>query len=92
MVSTMEEMIDVFRGEASNLEPITKTTSNMQSRVAAGYYPGNPKAGYQRTDVRGLHSPKEPEWSMLRSGFLQVLEGTPIKEVVAGINAAGYTT
>lgn len=34
MVSTMEEMIDVFRGEASNLERITKTTSNMQARVA----------------------------------------------------------
>jgi DNA invertase Pin-like site-specific DNA recombinase len=90
MVSTMEEMIDVFRGEASNVERIMKTTSNMQARVAAGYYPSNPKAGYQRTDVRGLHSPKEPEWSMLRSGFLQVLEGLPIKDVVAGINAAGY--
>lgn len=90
MVATMEEMIDVFRGEAANLERITKTTSNMQSRVAAGYYPSNPKAGYQRTEVRGLHSPKEPEWSMLRSGFLQVLEGIPIKEVVAGVNAAGY--
>ncbi len=35
MVATMEEMIDVFRGEASNLERITKTTSNMQARVAA---------------------------------------------------------
>lgn len=90
MVATMEEMIDVFRGEAANQERINKTTSNMQSRVASGYYPSNPKAGYQRTDVRGLHSPKEPEWSMLRSGFLQVLEGIPIKEVVAGINAAGY--
>lgn len=90
MVATMEEMIDVFRGEASNLERITKTTSNMQSRVAAGYYPSNPKAGYKRTDVKGLHAPKEPEWSMLRSGFLQVLEGIPLKDVVAGINAAGY--
>lgn len=90
MVSTMEEMIDVFRGEASNLERITKTTSNMQSRVAAGYYPSNPKTGYQSTETPGLHAPKEPEWSILRSGFLQVLEGIPIKDVVAGINAAGY--
>ena len=90
MVATMEEMIDVFRGEASNLERITKTTANMQSKVAAGYYPSNPKAGYKLGEVRGLHSPKEPEWSMLRSGFLQVLEGIPIKEVVAGINASGY--
>ncbi len=90
MVATMEEMIDVFRGEAANLERIMKTTSNMQARVASGYYPSNPKAGYKRTEVRGLHSPKEPEWSMLRSGFSQVLEGIPIKDVVAGINASGY--
>jgi len=90
MVGTMEEMIDVFRGEAANLERITKTTSNMQARVAAGYYPSNPKTGYQRTETAGLHAPKEPEWSMLRSGFLQVLEGIPIKDVVASINAAGY--
>jgi DNA invertase Pin-like site-specific DNA recombinase len=90
MVSTMEEMIDVFRGEASNLERITKTTSNMQARVAAGYYPSNPKAGYKRTETPGLHAPDEPSWSMLRSGFLQVLEGVPIKDVVAGINGAGF--
>lgn len=90
MVSTMEEMIDVFRGEASNIERITKTTANMQARVASGYYPSNPKTGYQRTETAGLHAPKEPEWSILRSGFLQVLEGIPIKDVVAGINAAGY--
>ena len=90
MVGTMEEMIDVFRGEAANLERITKTTSNMQARVAAGYYPSNPKTGYMRSETPGLHVPKEPEWSMLRSGFLQVLEGVPIKDVVASINAAGY--
>lgn len=90
MVSTMEEMIDVFRGEAANLERITKTTGNMQARVAAGYYPSNPKTGYQRTETPGLHAPKEPEWSMLRTGFLKVLEGVSIKDVVASINAAGY--
>lgn len=90
LVGTMEEMIDVFRGEAANLERITKTTSNMQARVAAGYYPSNPKTGYMRSETPGLHVPKEPEWSILRSGFLQVLEGIPIKDVVAGINAAGY--
>lgn len=43
MVGTMEEMIDVFRGEAANLERITKTTSNMQARVAAGYLSKQPK-------------------------------------------------
>ena len=90
MVATMEEMIDVFRGEASNVERIMKTTSNMQARVAAGYYPSNPKAGYKRTETPGLHAPDEPSWSMLRSGFLQVLEGLPLKDVVASINAAGF--
>jgi site-specific DNA recombinase len=89
-MAVMREMMEVFRAEASNYERISKTTDKMQARVAAGYYPSNPKTGYQRTETAGLHAPKEPEWSMLRSGFLQVLEGIPIKEVVAGINAAGY--
>lgn len=89
-MSLFEEMFDVFRAEASNLERITKTTSNMQARVAAGYYPSNPKTGYKRSETPGLHVPREPEWSIIRSGFLQVLEGVPIKDVVAGINAAGY--
>ena len=90
MVATMEEMIDVFRGEADNQGRIDKTTSNMKSKVAAGYYPSNPKTGYQKTETAGLHTPKEPEWSILQSGFLQVLDGVSIKEAVAGINAAGF--
>ncbi len=90
MVATMEEMIDVFRGEADNQGRIDKTTSNMKARVAAGYYPSNPKTGYQRSETPGLHIPKEPEWSILRNGFLQILEGVSIKEVVASINAAGF--
>ena len=90
MVGTMEEMIDVFRGEASNLERIAKTTSNMQVRVSLGYYPSNPKTGYKTTDISGLHEPKEPEWSMIRSGFMQVLEGVSIKDAVANINAQGF--
>ena len=91
MVATMEEMIDVFRGEASNQERIDKTTANMKARVAAGYWPGNPKAGYKKGDVAGLHIADEPKWSILQSGFLQALDGAPLKEVVANINAAGYT-
>lgn len=89
-MAVMREMMEVFRAEASNYERISKTTDKMQARVAAGYYPSNPKTGYQRTETAGLHAPKEPEWSILRSGFLQVLEGIPIKDVVAGINATGY--
>ena len=89
-VAEFEEFMDVMRAKTSNDERIGKTSNGMKARVAAGYYPSNPKTGYQRTETAGLHAPKEPDWSILRSGFLQVLEGIPIKDVVASINAAGY--
>lgn len=89
-MADFEEVMDVMRAKSSNDERIGKTSNGMQARVASGYYPSNPKTGYQRSETPGLHVPKEPEWTMLRSGFLQVLEGVPIKDVVAGMNAVGY--
>lgn len=89
-MADFEEVMDVMKAKMSNDERIGKSSNGMQARVAAGYYPSNPKTGYMRSETPGLHVPKEPVWSMLRSGFLQVLEGIPIKDVVAGINAAGY--
>lgn len=89
-MADFEEVMDVMRAKSSNDERIGKTSNGMQARVAAGYYPSNPKTGYMRSETPGLHIPKEPEWSILRSGFLQVLEGIPIKDVVASINANGY--
>lgn len=89
-MADFEEVMDVMRAKSSNDERIGKTSNGMQARVAAGYYPSNPKTGYMRSEKPGLHVPKEPEWSVLRSGFLQVLEGIPIKDVVASINANDY--
>ena len=89
-MADFEEVMDVMRAKSSNDERIGKTSNGMQARVAAGYYPSNPKTGYMRSETPGLHVPKEPEWSILRNGFLQVLEGIPIKDVVASINANGY--
>ncbi len=91
-MALFEEMFDVFRAEASNHERISKTTDNMKAKVAQGYFLGQPKTGYKLTETKGLHEPKEPEWSMIREGFLQVLEGIPIKDVVSGLNANGYRT
>lgn len=93
MMSLMEEMMDVFRAEASNQERIAKTTSNMQARVKLGYFPGRTKAGYRRTDTPGLFEPVEPHWSMLRSAFQDILSGkSNIKEAVKELNEAGYRT
>lgn len=92
MMSLMEEMMDVFRAEASNQERITKTTSNMQARVKLGYFPGVTKAGYKKTNVRGLFEPREPEWTMLREAFMRVLNGSTIKQAVAELDASGYRT
>lgn len=93
MMSLMEEMMDVFRAEASNQERITKTTSNMQARVKLGYFPGRTKAGYKRTDTPGLFEPAEPYWSLLRNAFEDILSGkSTVREAVRDLNEAGYKT
>lgn len=93
MYSLFEEMIDVFKAEASNAERITKTTEKMQARVVSGYYPGQPKQGYQRTTTPGLHEPRQPQWSMLKVAFDEVLsqEYAPL-EALKRLNALGYKT
>ena len=89
-MADFEEAMDVIKAKTSNDERARKTTNGMQSRIMSGYYPSNPKAGYKTTATSGLHAPKEPEWSILRSGFLEVLDGISIKDAVANINATGY--
>ncbi|HSE61142.1 MAG TPA: recombinase family protein [Candidatus Saccharimonadales bacterium] len=93
MYGLFEEMIDVFKAEASNIERITKTTEKMKARVAAGYYPGQPKQGYRRTLTPGLHEPRDPQWSMLKEAFDEVLSlvYTP-SEALKRLNARGYKT
>ena len=92
IMTLMEEMMDVFRAEASNLERITKTTSNMQAKVKQGYFPGRTKPGYKMTSTPGLFEPLEPDWSILRESFVSVLSGATVKEVVRSINDKGYRT
>jgi DNA invertase Pin-like site-specific DNA recombinase len=41
-ITVMREMFEVFKGEASNHERITKTNDKMRARIAAGYYPFYP--------------------------------------------------
>jgi DNA invertase Pin-like site-specific DNA recombinase len=88
----MEEMMDVFRAEASNQERINKSTPNMIARVKLGYYPGRPKPGYEHTDIRGLYAPKHPQWDLLRDAFISVLNGLPVKDAVANLASNGYRT
>lgn len=92
MMTLMEEMMDVFRAEASNQERITKTTSNMQARVKLGYFPGRTKTGYKMTATPGFFEPSEPDWSILRESFMSVLSGTTVKEVVRSVNEKGFRT
>lgn len=92
MYSLFEEMIDVFKAEASNQERITKTTEKMQARVAAGYYPGNPKPGYRRTLKPGLHEPKEPEWTLIMQALKDVAsQKYTVSEALHRLVALGYT-
>ena len=93
MMSLMEEMLDVFRAEASNQERITKTTSNMQARVKLGYFPGRTKAGYKKTGIAGLFEPSEPYWSQIKDAFKSIIrDEKTIKEVVQDLNDSGYKT
>lgn len=86
-----EEMIDVFKAETSNVERIVKTTEKMKARIAAGYYPGTPKQGYKRTTTPGLHEPREPQWSMLRIAFHEVVsQKYTLHEALKRLRAQGY--
>lgn len=66
-MAVMREMMAFFTAEMSNHERITKTTDKMQAKIQAGYYPGMVHQGYKKSNVRALHIPKEPEWSLLKA-------------------------
>src|SRR4051794_1285848 len=86
-------MIDVFKAEVSNTERIIKTTEKMQARIMAEYYPGVPKQGYQRTLTSGLHEPREPQWSILRVAFNEVMsQEYSLHEALQRLQAHGYKT
>lgn len=74
-MTVFKEMVAVFQAEASNHERITKTRDKMQAKIAAGYYPGCTKLGYKKTDLKGLHEPDEPRWSLMQRNFKALARG-----------------
>ena len=69
------EFFGVWQGETSNEERITKTTDKMQAKILAGYFPGSAHTGYQKSNIKGLHEPLEPYWSLLQTAMHRILYG-----------------
>ena len=90
-MAVMREMMAFFQAEISNNERITKTTDKMQAKIQAGYYPGVLKQGYQKSDIRGLHVPCEPQWSLLRQSMHKILyEAYTLHEALRWLTDNGY--
>lgn len=70
-----DELIDVYRAESSNQERSKKANEKMQARIDQGYYPGYCHTGYKKTDTKGLHTPKEPQFSLLQTAYKDVAYG-----------------
>ena len=86
-----EELIDVYRAEQSNNDRITKTPEKMQAKIRIGYYPGVVHHGYKKTDIKGLHEPLQPQWTLLKQAGLKVLyEALGLHEALTWINGNGY--
>ncbi len=86
------EFFNVWQGETSNEERITKTTDKMQARVAAGYFPGNVHTCYQLTRVRGLHEPLEPQWSLMQTTMQRLLYNDyTLHQALQWLNEQGFT-
>lgn len=90
-MSVMREMMGFFQAEISNHERITKATEKMQAKIMAGYYPGMVHQGYQKSDIRSLHVPREPQWSLLQQTMHNILyKGYPLSEALDEMTANGY--
>lgn len=90
-MAVMREMMAFFQAEVSNHERITKTTDKMQAKIQAGYYPGMVHQGYKKSDVRSLHVPREPQWSLLQMAMRKVIyEEFTLSEVLEWLNNNGY--
>lgn len=86
-----DEMIDVYRAESSNHERTRKANEKMQSRIDLGYYPGYHHTGYMTSDVKGLHVPKEPEFSQLKEAFTNVANGKwTMRESLTWLTESGF--
>ncbi len=67
------EFFGIWQGEVSNEERITKTTDKMQAKIREGYYPGSAHTCYQITDIKGIHAPLEPSWSLMQTAMKRIL-------------------
>jgi DNA invertase Pin-like site-specific DNA recombinase len=88
----LRELLAIYEAEASNAERSRKTEDKMKARLAAGFYPGVIKPGYKKSETPGLQHPREPQWSLLRQVFVDVLSGLPLKEANQRLNGRGYKT
>lgn len=90
-MAVMREMMAFFQAEISNHERITKTTDKMQAKIKSGYYPGMVHQGYRKSDVPGLHVPREPQWSLLKEAMEGILhKGWPLSEALDWLTKNGY--
>ena len=70
-----DELIDVYRAESSNQERSRKANDKMQARIDDGYYPGYCRTGYKKSDMKGLHVPDEPQFTLLQTAYRDVVYG-----------------
>lgn len=86
-----DELIDVYRAESSNQERSRKANDKMQARIDDGYYPGFCRTGYTTSDIKGLHIPREPEFTLLQSAYRDVVYGRKtIPEAVRWLTDSGF--
>lgn len=90
-MAVMREMMGFFQAEISNHERITKATEKMQAKIIAGYYPGMVHQGYQKSEVKSLHVPREPQWSLLKETIHNILyKGFSLSEALDWMTENGY--
>lgn len=92
-MTVFKEMVTIFQAEASNHERITKTKDKMQAKIDAGYYPGNVRFGYKKTDTPSFHEPMEPTWSLLREAMASIASGqSTLDEALKNFNERHATS
>lgn len=90
-MAVMREMMAMFQAEVSNHERITKTTDKMKARIQAGYYPGMVHQGYKKSEIKGLHIPREPQWSLLQSAMKKIIyDSYNLDEALIWLNNNNY--
>ncbi len=91
--AVFDELIDVYKAEQSNQERITKTPEKMISKISAGYYPGNPRSGYKKSEIPSLHVRDEPRWSYIRDTLKELAAGEyGLSEGLKRLHERGYLT